>query len=60
MWVIWVSGSLFWVTGGEWGFMGHYFGWLELGGALFCVSGVEWENILGRWGWLEMSGGGWG
>ena len=35
---------------GEWGSMGHYFGWLEVSGALFWVGGSGWVNILGAWG----------
>ena len=45
-----VYGTLFWVGRlsrgkwgiilGEWGWTGHYFGWVEVGGALFWVSGV--------------------
>ena len=52
--------ELFWVGGGEWGCMGHYFGRVGLGGALFWVGGSGWENILVEWGWVGMSGDEWG
>ena len=31
--------TLFWVGGGEWGCMRHYFGWVGVGRALCWVSG---------------------
>ena len=37
-----MSGSLFWVTGGEWGIYG----------ALCWVAGVRWGIILCEWGWV--------
>ena len=46
-----VGGALFWVVGGGWGCMGHYFEWVGVGEG-------GWENILGGWRWLGVSGGG--
>ena len=48
-----MCGALFWVSGGEWECMGHYFGRVRVGGALFWVGG-------GGWGWGGVSGDEWG
>ena len=45
---------------GEWGWVGHYFGWVEVSGALCWVGGARWCIILGGWEWVGMSGRGWG
>ena len=50
--LFWVDGALFWVGGGGWHCMGHYFGWVD----------DEQDIILGGWrgwGWMRMSGGEW-
>ena len=39
-----MTGALFWVSGGEWKWTGHYFGWMKVGGD--------------KWGWVGVSGGG--
>ena len=44
--LLWVGKTLFWVGGGEWRCMGHYFGWVGVVGALFWADGGGWENIL--------------
>ena len=37
-----VHGVLFWLDGGKWGWVGHYFGWMG-------VSGGGWGIILCEW-----------
>ena len=51
--LFWVYGALFWVDGGEWGWMEHYFG-------RFGVSEYfGWVGVGGvGWGWVGVSGGG--
>ena len=44
--LFWVSGTLFWVGGGEWECMGHYFGCVRVSRTLFWVGGGGWKNIL--------------
>ena len=39
-----MCGALFWVSGGEWECMGHYFGRVRVGGALFWVGGGGWDE----------------
>ena len=34
-----MGGTLFWVSGGEWGCMGHYFGWVRVGGSFVGGGG---------------------
>ena len=41
-----VYGTLFWVAGGEWGCLMHYFL-----GNFFWVGGGGWESNLGYFGW---------
>ena len=35
-------GALFWIDGGEWGWVGHYFGSLGVSGRIFWVGGGGW------------------
>ena len=65
--LFWVGETLFWVSGGAWGCMGHYFG--QVG-----MSGGKWGVFLVREGWVGhyfrelgvggtlfwVGGGGWG
>ena len=37
-----VDEALFWVDGGECGWMGHYFGWVAVGRKTFWKGGGEW------------------
>ena len=41
-----MSGGKWGITLGGWGWVGHYFGWVEVGETLFWVGG-------GEWGWVH-------
>ena len=45
-----VGGALFWVSGGGWRCMGHYFRW---------VGGDKWEWVGDFFGWVWVGGGEW-
>ena len=40
-----MSGGGWCIILGRWGWVGHYFGWVEIGGKIFWVGGSGWGQV---------------